>query len=269
MLTRLLFLSALLLTTLVFLTGAWPGPTPSFMCPAQSSLTTQPVSRDAGHASLSRDAKDVLRKAVEKLSPERAPWLKTKIRQTMTGAESRFVAEGFLQRGPNHCVRLEMSIVTEGQSSRLIVVSDGEMIAEARLFAQQKPIVVVERLPADGGAAKDQFLAVKGCGGPCALLEQLHRQILNASLQTGVLGDKPVIRVRGDLAPGQGGNDAVPASARSCCVDLDANTLWPHRLEWHGLAPGNALLRIEFLDPELGRELSTEECLRLFSYRPD
>src|ERR1019366_9025553 len=102
MLSRLLFLLSLMLGSTVFLTGAWTG---TFATSARSpELLFVPgaVLLDADIIGSGIDAHQLLRKALAKLGEPKAAWLKTKIRQTMTDADSNFVAEGFLQRGPNH-----------------------------------------------------------------------------------------------------------------------------------------------------------------------
>jgi hypothetical protein len=71
----------------------------------------------------------------------------------------------------------------------------------------------------------------------------------------------PVICISGELDPA-----ADAGKGRRVSVYLDANSLWPARLEWFPENASQPSLRIEFLDPELNRELGVEECTRLFSY---
>ncbi len=272
MLTRLLFLAGLILVNALFLMSAWPASIAVSARPADFPLAFKSPPSEPEVTKPSGDAIALLDNAISALSPARIPWLKVKIRQTMTAADSNFVADGFLQCGPNHCVRLVMGIATGPQPSRLVVVSDGEVIVQARQISHQKPITVIERLPAQGGADKEKFLAAKGCGGPHALLKQIQQQIKNAHVKTGLLGENKVISVTGDLDLPPGGRAAVASSVRSCIVQLDAKTLWPHRLEWHGpdlAGDSRMILRMEFLEPELHRRLSEQECIRIFSYTPN
>lgn len=270
MLTRILFLLSLALGCIILLTGAWTGSFTSSLPNSDVAFIAQPVPLDADTIGSGIDAKQLLQKALEKLDPKRSPWLKTKIRQTTTDAGSSFVAEGFLQRGPNYCARLQMTIGMEG---RLLVVSDGERVAVERKTPGEKPALEVTNMLDDESAAKDAMLCSKSCGGPQTLLEQLNRHLQDAKLQTGLLQDVPVIQIKGDLSP-----DAMPVCTgamipvRHAYIYLDAKTLWPHRLEWHGVDKTNTLrliLRMEFLEPETNRELSVEECTRLFSYHPE
>ncbi len=270
MLTRILFLFALVLGSTILLTGAWTNSLTSSTLPPEASFVPQTVPLDADIIGSGIDAKQLLQKALEKLDPKRTTWLKTKIRQSMIDAGSTYVAEGHLQLGPNHCARLELNIGKEG---RLLVVSDGEMIALERKSPGVKPHVEVARLPDDDAGGKEKVLHAKCCGGPRALLMQLQEHLQSAKLQTGLLYDVPVIQIKGDLSPA-----AVPAqpgvvqSARHLYVYLDAQTLWPCRLEWWSADKIKTLRlnsRIEFLDPELNREQNAEECMRLFSFRPE
>lgn len=259
MLTRLVFLISLILTSTIFLTGAWPGPFAESNPEPETAFVAQPLELDADLVGAGVDAKTLLQKALDAIAPERTPWLKTRILQTVSDAPSHFVAEGFLQRGPNRCARLEMTIATGDRPSRLIVVSDGEVIAQERRILYQEPAVTVERFPDDNDAAKDELLVRKGCGGPSAILEQMCEHLTNATLQTGMLGDVPVIRIQGEIE-----SDVSRAS-----VYLHAKTLWLQRVEWFTRDDNGGSrmsLRIEFLEPELRREMRVEECIRVFSY---
>ncbi|MSQ94563.1 MAG: hypothetical protein EXR98_08395 [Gemmataceae bacterium] len=270
MLTRLVFLSALILVSTVFLTGAWPSSIAPLARQTETTFVPKAVPLDADIVGAGLDAQQLLQKVLTVLEPENTPWLRTKVRQTVTAADSSFFAEGFLQRGPNHCARLEMNIVAKNGISQLRVVSDGDVIAEARLYAGQNPTVSVKRLLADNRTDKNELLAKMGCGGPYALVQEFKNQLTNAAMQTGLLEGNPVIRIQGDLKPPQGARAAF--AGRSCCIDLDAETLWPHRLEWQESGRSKntlTVVRIDFLEPELHRELSAAECMKVFSYRPN
>ena len=150
------------------------------------------------------------------------------------------------------------------------MVSDGEVFVQVRDLAGVPPVAVLEKMPLHNRPARENFLIGKGCSGPLPLLRQFHQHMRNATLETGLLGGNAVIRIRGEidgqLVPvmTQRQSDSVHAA-----VYLDAGTVWPHRFEWHG--PNRSappLLQIELHDVELGRELSTEECSRTFSYQP-
>src|ERR1019366_6163400 len=147
MLTRVLFFFSLVFAITLFLTGAWTGTLAPSARPAEDAFVPETVLLDANIIGSGIDGQRLLEKACEKLRSPRVVWMKTKIRQTMTDAGSNFVAEGFLQRGPNHCARLEMDILRNGKRGGLLAVSDGEVIARVRTMPGAAAVVRVERLP--------------------------------------------------------------------------------------------------------------------------
>lgn len=277
MLIRTVFSFSLVFGSAIVLPGAWTGsPTPNTPNP-EVVFDPQTVALEPDIIGSGANAMQLLEKALEKLGGPRTAWMKTKIRQTITDADSNFVAEGFLQRGPNHCARLEMNI---GQHGRLRVVSDGEVVAQVRNIPGKAPDVVVERLPGaaadsedDISAVREKYLSGKSCGGPAALLQQLRRHLQKGELQTGLLQGTAVIQVKGVIDPGATTMCAVTTvPLRDASIYLDATTLWPHRLEWWGRDKTNTLrsiVRLEFLEPQIGQELSAEACMRMFSYKPN
>ena len=133
-------------------------------------------------------------------------------------------------------------------------------------------VVAVEDMPAES-VARTEFLQSNGMGGPVMLLQEFHQHLQNARLQTGIMQGRGLIQIKGELAPASMAVCARTSIAVTVAyVYLDAQTLWPTRMEWWGIDPSNRLrpvLRIEFLDPEVNRELTDAECIRLFSYQPN
>jgi hypothetical protein len=85
------------------------------------------------------------------------------------------------------------------------------------------------------------------------------------AVDLGLWRGQPAVRFQGKLADPQ----AAPAHV---CGYLDAQTMWPLRLEWRhltrkGLAPF-PYLQMEFRDPVLNQPLSFEECSRVFTFQP-
>jgi hypothetical protein len=280
MVKKLLWLVPLLLGGAVVLTGAWPGSfTPSPGAP-RSLFVPQPLALDGAWHSGAINSQQLLEKAIEVLAVNRTGWLKTKIRQTMTDAESTYAAEGSLQRGPNHCARLDMQVRTNGLASHMLVVSDGELLAQEITIPGTTPKVTSTRLPgapADApagaeAAIREAYLAARGCGGPLALLRQLQPCLQNPKLQTGLLQGQAVILIKGEIDSEKLRRQALRAvPINYCYLFLDAKTLWPERVEWWGLDRRRSLrcvLQIDFHDHELNQELPLEQCVRAFSYRP-
>jgi hypothetical protein len=270
---RLLIFFALVAGTVLFLTGAWTGSLVPPAETAEANFLPQSVPLDADIVGTGIDAAELLDKAVARLVAAPSPWLKTKVRQTMARPDSTFVAEGILQRGPNHCARLELSVVSNGQRGRVLVVSDGVLLARVCTVPGEKRAPSAELLPAPGdSAARDEFLTARSCGGPLAVLRQLHAHLRSGKLQTGRLDDRAVIQVTGAMDPEAKCCAGFSIPAHQVCAYLDARTLWPCRVEWHGRAKAGAprqMLAVEFHDPETDRELSAAECTRLFSYQPE
>jgi hypothetical protein len=96
----------------------------------------------------------------------------------------------------------------------------------------------------------------------------MHSQLKNGTLQTGLLNDMPVIRIKGDIDADAAAISTAVAPLHGY-IYLHAKTLWPERVEWCGADSGGVMrpiLRIEFLEPEVQRALNVEECVRTFSY---
>jgi hypothetical protein len=266
MLTRILFLVTLVMSGMVVLTGAWSGSFAPATQVAEARFSPQRVPLDDDIVGAGVNADDLLAKGMERLAPARTMWLKVKIRQTMNDGATVVSAEGVLQRGPNHCVRLEMDIARGGEAGHMVIVSDGELLAQVRRAAGAAPIARLEPLPPQDFAARENHLAAKGCGGPLALLAQFRRRLKNGKLQTGLLDGAPVIQIKGPL------DLAAPNTAAEVgCAYLDAKSLWPIRLQWWGRENASAArpsVQIEFLEPEINAALNFEECARVFSYQP-
>lgn len=265
MLTRTLLLLVLLVSTTVFVAGAWFGKSALNAEGGDVVFTPQTVPLDPQIVGSGVSAEQLLQKALDQLGNRDACWLKTKIRQTGQGAEGRFVATGWLQRGPENCARLEMEVKVGKATGRLVIVSDGAVLAEVRTLPGTPPDATIEKLPLVP-LAKEKFLFDKGCGGPVALVRHLRQHLRDGTLQTGLLNDVPVIRIHGDIATA-----AAPARLRGTATTLpiilylDAATLWPHRCEW-----GRAgQLAVDFHDAHLGEPLSLDECASAFSYQPN
>lgn len=260
MLTRLLMLIGVAGGITVLLTGAWPGPLDQTPQPAESRFIPQPIALDDAIVGQGISAAELVHKAIEKLEPARIAWLRTRMRQTIVDAQGSRIIEGLLQRGPNHCARLEM----KAGSRRVTTISDGNVAARVLNVKGQSQVEATESLPATQDlAGREAFLRERGCGGPVTLLRLLEPSLASATLQTGTLGETPVIRIRMDAPP------SMP-HARLVEVYLDAKTLWPRCVEWWNeeRSRWRCATRMEFLEEEIDRILSPEECERVFSYRP-
>ena len=262
---NLLLLLPLLTLGTLSLMGARHGPFAQAPLPAESLFVPQTV--PLNHALIGDEAtgEQLLNRALENLAPGRMAWLHTRVWQKMIDREAHFEAEGTLTLGPHHCARLELTMRPGG---KLLVVSDGHALAEVVRVAGEPPAVIGDPLPTDD---RDTMLRDKGCGGPRTLLADLRQKLRQPKLQTGRLRDAAVIQVKGEL------DATVPEELRTEVpvqfgyVYLDAQTLWPHRVEWRGRDRAGQLrtiVQVEYRDPVLNRELSLAECARVFTYHP-
>lgn len=265
---RTLYLVPALSLTLLFAAGAWE--TRERASGVQASFVAEPAPL-APHAGLG--GAELLDRAVSALAPDRVTWLKTSLWQKMNTPELRMEAEGFLVRGPNHCVRLEMTVRAGGQPAKMLVVSDGVVLAKVHHTPEQAARSLCSAMPAGEGehAAKEAVLLEAGCAGPRALLEDVKNKLKDLQVEAGQCQGQSVLRVSGVLPSAN--ENALSFKPSVCHVFLDAKTLWPVRVEWWGKKrerdPLSLMLQMEFRDPEVNRPLSHDDCARLFSYQPN
>ncbi len=271
MLSRVFCVIALALGCTVFLTGAWPGISARTAEKHISTFVAQAIPLNPDIVGESVNAVELVAKALAALDPNNVRWLSTRIRQTTQTPHSNFIAEGSLHRAVGHCARLEMTVGTGKWAGRLLVVSDGRVVARLRESPWSAPNTEIHTLP-ENDAAKLEALASHGCDSPRAMLRKVQPHLQDATLSTGMLDAEPVIRIRAALKDQTLSPDLKALGDLHCCqIFLDANTLWPICIEWTILdanqSPRTAL-RVEFLEPSINRELDHATCDQLFSYQP-
>jgi hypothetical protein len=196
-------------------------------------------------------------------------WLNVAIWQRLHDDEVGFESEARLQLGPEQCARLESEVRVGAARCRTLVVSDGHAAAEVQRIGDAKARVRGSYLPErTKTAARERWLRDHGCSCPAPLLTELRAGVSNWRVDSGVRNGRSVMRLQGELDQSR-----LPAaaqtnvSARFCTLYLDAETLWPARIEWRtSAAPGNLYLEMEFREPTLNQALSPEECARAFTY---
>ena len=271
---KLILFLPLLSAAPLFLAGALrrPASEPAF------SFEPQPIGLAPELTAASPDT--LMNLAVDRLSPQRMPWLRVRLRQWMHSMETRFDAEGTLQLGPDHCARLDLAVHVGRMSSRSLVVSDGQAVAQVVQVGAAEPSITTRLLvepaeSAEGQVTKtpEQTLRELGCGGPYPLLKDLRTRLRALTAQTGLSEGRPVIRLHGRAYGPQTALGLTSAiAAEFCYLYFDAQSLWPNRLEWWGTDSKRVerlVLAMDFLDPQVNRPLSLEECVRVFSYRPE
>jgi hypothetical protein len=217
----------------------------------------------------------ILARAVAALEPDRVPWLVVKTWQKQVDDEISFEADGRLVRGPNHCARLDLTVRGGADPTSLIVVSDGVGLARACRLANKRAEVASQRFLSPtktplNGPQIEQVLSAHGCGGPHRLLKDLANKLVNLQMDMGVWRGKGVARLTGSLKAREPDESRFTAEPKLCRIYLDAQTLWPHRVEWWTARKPNdpdfLFLQLEYREPQLNQPLTHEDCVREFTY---
>ena len=265
--------------SLTLIMGAFNHPPQSAPPQTVPTFLARPLDLDARLRELA--PRQLLERAAAALASDKVQWLQIKTWQRQMDEELSFEAEGRLVCGPNNCARLEMTVQAGNGPAQVTMISDGVAFAKVVKLPNQSAKIATERFsPEQKDGSKPftseqiaQVLKAKGCGGPHCLLENLLEVLFDLKADTGTWEDRPVIRLSGSVKEGP----PVPLEFRLttppqvCHLFLDAQTLWPHRVEWcvaNGKQTATVLLQVEFREPVLNKPLSQEECVREFSYQP-
>ncbi len=212
---------------------------------------------------------------IDRYSPARAQWLEMNVVQRMF--EDNYQTEGRYLLGPDHRLRLEMTIRGAEVAGNLLAVSDGRDLYQARWSPGNPPKISKQPLP-DGlpaarlSAARTQFLQECGFGGLVPLLTQIRRNLLNPRRQAGLCQERNVIKLSGDWKADEANLKNLPTHLRPRrgALYLDAETLWPYRIEWIGSPRPQdhlvLLLQMDFQGPVINRPLSQAESAQVFRF---
>src|SRR5262249_50743917 len=139
----------------------------------------------------------------------------------MCDGENAFEATGALLRGPGNRFRLEMEVKSQ-QPAHVLTVCDGATCCRSHRIGSGKPMV--------------QSIQGDTLADPITLLRHLRDGLKNATMQSGLWQDLPVVRITGNWAPRDDTPTELrpPIQPRTCHLYLDAQTLWPVRIEWWG-----------------------------------
>jgi hypothetical protein len=260
-----LLLVPLAAAVVLVLAGALSTPSAA---PARSAPSV-PSSATADSAAV-----QTLDRAVEALGPARVRWLETAVWQRVQVEDLVYQAEGRYQAGPDRRFRLELQTRLGSTTSQLRLVSDGRSIHQASRLDQtawnlQPPM----ELPAGAGRKAappfDVFLQNQLAGGPSALLEQLREHLVWVRKETVRRQEHKYFRLTAVRLQASTSEPAPAGVLRQARLYLDAQTLWPHRLEWWGAdgrRAGDALLlQMELRSPVVNRPLSAAQCARVFA----
>jgi hypothetical protein len=206
----------------------------------------------------SAEAAATLDRAIAALDPSRVQWLSATFWQQVNADPLLFEAEGTFQAGPGQRLRIDLQVRCGGARRSWQTICDGRTLWEIERNGTEPPSIQRRDAPQGkgwgerAGEKKRGFLC--GLGGPLDLLRQLRRDVVFTHQEAIQWRQREVILLTGATAPPAGGRlpDFRP---RQCRLVLDGATLWPHRVEWWGPAPGLAgdirLVQMEFRQPIL------------------
>jgi hypothetical protein len=267
-----------LVCSIFLLTGALGRQPPPAPPSAPLHFVAVPVD-DSPVADKIRKGADFLEEACARYLPARTPWLSMSIWQQWEDKESAYQVTGRLLRAPNERVRLDLDVSAGSAEGKVCLVSDGRWLWHCRMVGNEKPEEQTIELP-DASvpalqAARARVFEEQGCTGFVPLLKTLQARLQQRQLAAGLWKGRPVVVLRGTIIPDSQALGEVPADLRSrmepreAAVYLDAETLWPHRIEWWGSdkagAPLSLILQMEFRDPVVDHPISPELCAQLFT----
>jgi hypothetical protein len=240
----------LLLAVAILLTGA---------------LSSQPA--DTARAALSPEvctaAVNALDEAITRLDLGHVAWLETTVWQKACFDQFTYQAEGRYLAGPDNRFRLELTTRQGNGTAIYLVVGDGKSTWEGTRFGDGSWRRVTRR--------SEQ----QGFRGVLPLLHALRSCMTWTRRETVRRQGRIFIKLTGPLLDSTADPLARPdqpllhCPARESRLYLDAETLWPHRVEWWGRSSsqsGDALLmQMEFRDPHFNSPLSAERCAAEFS----
>jgi hypothetical protein len=209
--------------------------------------------------------------------------VKTDLWQEVDVQGLSFQAEGRYVAAPGQRLRLELSIIRiAGKQAGMKVISNGKVLWEiSEIGTHVESIVRVdlttvlkEMNDPDKVTTRDSFLKSQSFTGLVPLLENLKSQVAFAKPEETTWQGHKVIRLTGTWADGpiesKQWQEFMP---RQCILYLDAETYWPHRLEWWGptvtgdpRSKDSLLMQLEFRNPK--RPTEKELALEKFTYEP-
>lgn len=216
----------------------------------------------------------ILDRAIQVLTDVR--WLEMTVWQRLDNEDGSFQIEGKFLQGPQQRLRLELVLSTGKATSRLRLLCDGQCFWQSLQYGQGEPETLTQKWTRDGGdpaaMAKERlrFLTERGLTGPLALLQNLRNRLQYLHKDTGLWRGRPVIRIGGHQQTEVPPDPEVPLLARHrhCYLYLDAETLWPCRLEWRVWERPNDAprpwLQLEFRHPVVNRPPTPDVCAQVF-----
>jgi hypothetical protein len=172
---------------------------------------------------------------------------------------------------PGDRSRFDVNVLVGTTHGQLRQVCDGRTLQCSTRVGDDTPVVMRCSLP---GTGRTEFLQEQGFAGVAPLLRSLRRALQNVQCQKRDWKGLDVIVISGIWPQETERSAGLPKEfkpryqPRLCCIFLDAQTLWPHRLEWWGSEQPNQantlLVQTEFRNPVINRVLPPEQCAAEF-----
>jgi hypothetical protein len=222
-----------------------------------------------------------------------AEWLEAEVWQRVRLPGYAYEADGYYLKAPDGRYRLQMRTHADDHPGGLLLVCDGgEPFQAVRVGAgpwqsdsprhQDEKPAVAEGLAALVGKKKKAEpppAAASAPSGVAPLLRRLRERMVWARQEVTRHEGAEVIVLVG-VWPADVAESQAPAGApwpdctpRQCRLTLDAQTLWPRRVEWGGpVTPGGGdvlLAEMEFRHPVFNRPLPADRCAREFAVPAD
>jgi hypothetical protein len=277
---RFLFLPSLTATALL-LTGALGQQSP----PSPQTSPPAPPPPKADPAAL-----HTLNQAIEQLDPAKLGWLETKLRQQVHAQDLSFEAGGHYLAGPDHRLRLELTVHLGSTEGTLRVISDGTTVWEEVHIGKGEHLIskwdlkkAQEMLNSPGTLPqiREQFYRSRSFAGVVPLLQNVRDQMTLIKQEEAEWQKRKVLKltavwsadVSKSWAPQ--GNSWPPLMPRVCRLYLEKEAPhWPYRLEWLGPASprgeDSSLMEMEFLQPQIraASEQPPPGYSRQFTFNP-
>ena len=221
-------------------------------------------------------AAQALKRAITELDSDKMPGLQTKLWQQVCIPPLTYEATGTFLSGTEHRLRIELEVQSKGKRRQWRRLSDGQTLWEAERVGEgewsisQLDLTRLRATLSDvetTAAARADSLLGQLALGPALLLKTLRRDVTFTCQQQIRWHNRDVLLLSGVRSSAV--NQEWPAyTARQCRLVLDAETFWPHHIEWWGPAPSATgdirLVQLEFRQPLLKQPIADQ----VFTFSP-
>lgn len=272
---------ALLVGVVVVLVGA-AAQQPTKPAPAPPSTPTPPPTPEDPAA---KSAFEAALKNLANLS-----WIDTTLFQQMDVQGLFLQSEGSYRAGPGHRLRMNLKVHVGDTTGKLDIVCDGTTFWEVLQLGDSAPksirklefkkVLDALNNPTMKPQVRDEFLHNQTFAGVLPLMQSLQQRLTFTGIEKNVpcngrnctkLSAVWAQYITNSITSTE--RPAWPAFLpRQCRIYLDAQTSWPHRIEWWGPSPprtGDALLLVmEYRNPKLNVPMTPEQCAKIFTLDP-